>query len=191
MAAMGSDLLVGIDPAVWADVIAVAGRRGVSPSEFASRVLGEVVRSEHVTIYALVDPRTQEPRYVGRTVDPVGRFRDHCADRSGAKGAWVAELRSEDLRPEMIVLSRTSSADGPDAEQEWIDRLVAEGFDLLNVVGVTRRKRVVSMRLGEEMAQWVDDYAALRGVTRQAILETAILNFHDECERGVPDIASC
>jgi predicted transcriptional regulator len=46
----------------------------------------------------------------------------------------------------------------------------------------------ISVRLDDEVLAWLDRYAAERGTTRTALLETAIANFADDAERGVPEL---
>lgn len=47
---------------------------------------------------------------------------------------------------------------------------------------------VVSARLDDELGGWLAEYAAARGVTRQALVETALAGFMEDCKSGVPEI---
>lgn len=55
------------------------------------------------TIYVLVDPRTDQVRYVGRTTDLLLRLAQHCQTvrslRPSRKELWIEELRQEGLKP--------------------------------------------------------------------------------------------
>ena len=96
-------------------------------------------------IYALLDPDTQECRYVGKSENPVSRFKQHLAigrhghshrsDRSlDAKSEWVKELCDAGKVPLLAVLeetTRTPQEWGP-VEQRWIKRLTDEGHRFLN-----------------------------------------------------------
>ena len=44
------------------------------------------------------------------------------------------------------------------------------------------------MRVDDELAAWADEYAASRGVSRTALLESAIVSFRGDCEAGVPEL---
>jgi hypothetical protein len=46
----------------------------------------------------------------------------------------------------------------------------------------------VAVRLADEVAAWVESYAAERGVDPSAILRTAVESFKRDCESGVPEI---
>jgi hypothetical protein len=57
-------------------------------------------------IYGLVDPRTDEVRYVGRAVeDPWYRYTRHLKDETDTyKGRWVRSLRNEGLKPKLVII---------------------------------------------------------------------------------------
>lgn len=92
-------------------------------------------------VYALCDPRTLEPRYVGATAnnDPTPRLQHHLsAARRGAKrpvAKWVATLLQEGVTPHMWVLSRWQAPDRDvyDLEIEMIERFTSYGHRLLNL----------------------------------------------------------
>lgn len=48
--------------------------------------------------------------------------------------------------------------------------------------------KVLSLRVDDDLAEWADDYAKARGVTRQALLEEGLRSFREDCESGVPEI---
>jgi len=92
-------------------------------------------------VYALYDPRTLEPRYVGATAnnDPTPRLRHHLsAARRGARlpvAQWIAKLLREGVEPHMWVLSRWQAPDRDvyDLEVEMIERFTSYGHRLLNL----------------------------------------------------------
>lgn len=96
-------------------------------------------------VYALVDPRTDLPRYVGSTMNAVSRLSSH---RSGtgnrAKDAWIAELKGLGLEPHLRVLEKVIDSDDLDAaEKRWAIRLRKEGAVLFNgqIGGRAKKKR--------------------------------------------------
>ena len=74
-------------------------------------------------VYALKDPLDGAVRYVGITYNPKQRLQGHQAERSDTrKSAWIAELRTRGLAPELHILE---SGDGgwseqAECEQRWI-----------------------------------------------------------------------
>ena len=85
------------------------------------------------TIYALVDPRTEEVRYIGCTMQPLEqRAKAHLTDRGNArKYQWVQELRQANLEPKVQLLEEAEN-EPAEREQHWIALKQAEGCELLN-----------------------------------------------------------
>lgn len=103
------------------------------PSEYCKDKAAESVGA----VYALVDPTTNEARYVGWSKSPSKRLAQHCRASTlrrdaSYKGRWVAGLMERGVKPELIVLE-----DGPDdwreAEQFWIAYLRSLGARLTNI----------------------------------------------------------
>lgn len=63
-----------------------------------------------IYIYALIDPRTTEIRYIGKTINPKDRFRHHISKARRATSPkehskrWIKTLLNEDLLPIMQIL---------------------------------------------------------------------------------------
>jgi predicted GIY-YIG superfamily endonuclease len=91
--------------------------------------------SDVAYIYALVDPRTGEMRYVGKANDIDQRVRAHRqSSRYGEtrRTQWLRELYAEGLEPVMMPLEAVSSESWRSAEQRWIAGYRSQGFDLVN-----------------------------------------------------------
>jgi hypothetical protein len=75
-----------------------------------------------IAIYALIDPRTKLPFYVGKTNDPKIRLKGH---RTGIgttpSAAFIREIRAEGYRPEMEILELCDEKDWQDREAFWVD----------------------------------------------------------------------
>jgi len=87
-------------------------------------------------VYALVDPRDDMIRYVGITVDPATRLRDHSGGVSAndAKDKWIAELKLLGLRPVMKILEdKVNSELIAERERYWIQTLLSSGIPLTNI----------------------------------------------------------
>lgn len=91
-----------------------------------------------MTIYALVDPRTDEVRYVGKTVrTPHRRLRRHLAESylvaNTHKDRWLIMLKRLGLEPKIRVLEVCSSLAGlAEAERRHIAAYRAGGTALVN-----------------------------------------------------------
>ena len=90
-------------------------------------------------IYALRDPRTGEPRYIGQSSAGMKRPKAHALPSSEKSHSrhlhnWVCLLKGLGLMYETIVIERFSSAEPLDkAESYWIRTLREQGYRLLNV----------------------------------------------------------
>ena len=88
-------------------------------------------------VYALADPRTGQPRYVGQTANTLPlRLRDHLRrrhDRS-RKAAWLREVLDAGLQPRIVLLEEFtgSRASAYERESAWIRQLRDQGHDLTN-----------------------------------------------------------
>lgn len=87
-------------------------------------------------IYGLIDPRTAEIRYVGRSRNPQLRLSGHLhSSRNPAYGSavcsWIRELFQEGLEPQMVLIENAGS-EWQEAETRWITVLRDQGYDLTN-----------------------------------------------------------
>src|SRR5262249_3334923 len=86
----------------------------------------------------LRDPRTQEVRYVGKTVNPRGRLKVHVhAARRGKSwrvSRWIRELLTEGIMPQWDVLEIVQgNAAACERERYWIETFAASGARLVNL----------------------------------------------------------
>ena len=88
---------------------------------------------ELVSIYGLVDPRTDAIRYVGKTKHMKRRLSEHINDKEITKKAnWIKKLRSLNLKPTIIELDSVPETEHEFWEIYWIAQLKAWGIELLN-----------------------------------------------------------
>lgn len=89
-----------------------------------------------ISIYALVDPRTNEAKYVGQTSQPLfKRLYSHtsCTPRAGNKiYEWNMALKRDGIKPVIIELDKVPKEDWIEAEQFWIACLRFLGANLTN-----------------------------------------------------------
>lgn len=112
------------------------------------------------TIYALCHPVTNEIRYVGKTINPRTRYKEHIGSTKGTHcNKWVRSLKPS--IPIFVELEVVSS-DWIEAEQFWIAYFKSLGARLTNLtaggegmVGYTAteetRKRISSATAGRRL----------------------------------------
>lgn len=85
------------------------------------------------SVYALIDPRDEQVRYVGKSVSVATRIAAHLRDRgSTRKARWIQQLLREGALPQVTILE-TGSGDWQIAETKWISHYRALGCDLTNL----------------------------------------------------------
>lgn len=84
-------------------------------------------------IYALVDPRTHEVRYVGKTRNFRARMQKHRQQvEETRKGVWVSELRENGHTLFPVKLAEVDDIHADAAEQFWIAQGRLFGWALTN-----------------------------------------------------------
>lgn len=87
-------------------------------------------------IYLLSDPRTDEPKYIGYSVNPTARMKQHAQGaRNGAfsrSAKWWRELLHLGLEPVFSILELAKDGQQQHAERAWIRRFRDAGHSLLN-----------------------------------------------------------
>jgi hypothetical protein len=90
-----------------------------------------------VTIYALRDPRTRQVRYVGKAIDPRGRYRQHLSGAQlsryrSKKNSWIKGVLADGLKPKLEILQIVAGDRANAAEIAWIAYYRAAGVRLTN-----------------------------------------------------------
>jgi group I intron endonuclease len=79
-----------------------------------------------VKIYVLKDPETNEPHYVGRSVQPEVRYRQHIymatkAGKKDIKTTWVRSILDKGLKPTLEIIDECKPNDAQLRETYWIE----------------------------------------------------------------------
>ena len=90
-----------------------------------------------VFIYALIDPRTNEIRYIGKTTNPEARMRRHLRQSELIKplhrAHWIKSLVDNGHVPVMRVLETVDAQHWQESERRWIAKYREEGCRLVNM----------------------------------------------------------
>lgn len=77
--------------------------------------------AKSVYIYGLASPVDDRIRYIGMTVDPVQRLKEHRQANDGSKKArWISKLRDQDIEPYLTILEISGKRESRAAELRWI-----------------------------------------------------------------------
>lgn len=91
-----------------------------------------ITQSRTLCIYALIDPRSNDIKYIGVTSDPRQRLKSHLSEVGNIrKRRWIRELANEGLKPSMKIIEVVQSTE-IQREVYWIKVLREHGCDLFN-----------------------------------------------------------
>ncbi len=88
-----------------------------------------------IFIYLLVDPITDEIKYVGKTNEPLVRLRGHLVVRNTKKrkDAWIKSLKDKKLKPVVEIIDEVVDEEWEFWEQYYISLFRSWGFNLYNL----------------------------------------------------------
>lgn len=90
---------------------------------------------ENVYIYALIDPRNNLIRYIGKAKNPENRYKNHCnssLDKNTHKRNWINSIRKDGLKPELLILDEVPVDNWQYWEVFYISLYKTYGFNLVN-----------------------------------------------------------
>lgn len=112
-----------------------------------------------IFIYELIDPRTNEPKYIGKSINISNRLSAHLKDKAKTyKTNWIKGLLELNLKPIINVIDEVNEDEWSFWEQHYIDLYKSWGFKLTNLtpggVGIKNftsevRKKMSLAKLGK------------------------------------------
>jgi group I intron endonuclease len=144
------------------------------------------------TIYKLIDPITNDIRYIGLTFNDLNqRLKSHCSENSKShKSNWVQSLRKQGLKPviESIEDNILSYEEVCDREIYWIEKYKSEGHPLTNMTSGGNKNKKMSDESREKMSiAQIERYKTYKLVLSEDVKEILSLKskerFKDDKER--------
>ncbi len=92
-----------------------------------------------IQIYVLIDPRTNEVKYIGKTKQPINRrFRHHIHrgrrfPNMNRVSSWIANVLADGLIPEIFIIEKVDPKIWEDSERFWIAYFRFIGSNLTNM----------------------------------------------------------
>lgn len=85
-------------------------------------------------IYALLEPDTNDVRYIGKSDNPKRRFQNHLTDkRKNHRTSWIKSLKNKGQEPLLIILEEVAFEIWQIRERHWISFYREKGADLVNM----------------------------------------------------------
>lgn len=108
------------------------------------------------TIYKLIDPMTNEIRYIGLTFNDLKqRLKSHCSEKSKShKSSWVQSLIKQGLKPiiESIEDNILSYDEVCEREVFYINKYKSEGYRLTNMASGGNKNKKMSIETRNKMS---------------------------------------
>lgn len=89
--------------------------------------------SGDVFIYRLIDPETGDTHYIGKSVSPHQRLRQHLKETDSPKSYWVQSLREKGLEPILEIIDVCPAQKADEVEHRWIFEYRKNKAKLFNV----------------------------------------------------------
>ena len=143
-------------------------------------------------IYELIDPRTGEVKYVGRTKNPAARLGNHIGNgHLSDYDRWIIDLIESGHKPEMRIIKTVPDRNAHLVEDEEIKRHIESGANLVNCEsapsGESKMHKVKDL---PPKIYTVSDIADIAGVTavtaHRYALELSETSKWRRVHRGVP-----
>ena len=104
-------------------------------------------------IYCLVDPRDDQPKYIGKANDLNRRLSEHILDKRVTKKTnWIKSLKSKGLRPSIELIDEVFRKEWKFWEKHYISLYRSWGFNLKNHTdGGEGVEEIIAMKIAKAL----------------------------------------
>lgn len=114
-----------------------------------------------IYIYKLIDPRNNEVRYVGKTINIKRRYKQHLYDkRKSHKASWVQSLRTLKLKPIIEILEICKNDNWIEREIYWINQFnnltnlkSGGGSDYIRTTSEETKEKIRLKHIGRKLSK--------------------------------------
>lgn len=113
----------------------------------------------NVFIYTISDPNTNLVRYVGKTKDPVARFRKHLTEKNKTlKCQWIKHILKIGAKPTFSIIDECANHEWEQKEKMYILLFKSVGANLTNQMpggegGATMKGRKLTKEQSQKITQ--------------------------------------
>lgn len=133
---------------------------------------------EKTFIYGLKCPVTEQIRYIGKSNRPKDRYNSHLkSDDKYHKTLWIKKLKSEGIKPELVIIDEVDYCNWEEAEKKYILLFKSFGADLTNT---TKGGDITPDSSGSKNANW-GKFGKLNHRSKSVYIFTKDGKYIDEC----------
>jgi hypothetical protein len=141
-----------------------------------------------IYIYALLEPDTDDVRYVGKSVNPDKRLYQHCHPEKNAKrlsAEWITSLLVQGKTPKLVILEECGIDTWDESERRWIAHYKSIGMAQTNIAagGMNRTNRASSIptiAISRQASEWLLDQYRNRNAYIGDVIRETIQAYADE-----------
>jgi DNA-binding XRE family transcriptional regulator len=135
----------------------------------------------NLIIYGLKDPRTDEYKYVGKSIKGIERAKSHLTHSyNPLVNEWINELKQDNYIPDIVILENVPDwTQLVDKEKYWIGKLTNENHDLLNIL-ISDSYTASINTYNEKLKKQIDE----RRKKLEEKLNKTLMQFGDESNIG-------